>query len=82
MRRSSELAGQAGECSMFRAVRDVVHGFTLPSEQPAAVAPPLGSDGGGQMMMQPRQYPQQRPIMMPNMMGAGGGQPGPRDRLQ
>ena len=82
MRRSSELAGQAGECSMFRAVRDVVHGFTLPSEQPAAVAPPLGSDGPpAQMMMQARQYPQQRPIMMPNMMGAGG-QPGPRDRLQ
>ena len=87
MRRSSEVAAQAGDCSMFRAVRDVVHGFTLPTEQPPTVAPPLGSDGGapgGQMMMQQRQFPQQRPMggIMPGMMGAGGAQPGPRDRLQ
>ncbi|XP_043223029.1 mediator of RNA polymerase II transcription subunit 14-like [Amphibalanus amphitrite] len=85
MRRSSELAAQAGECSLFRAVHDVVHSFALPTEQPQAVAPPLGSDGGapgGQMMMQQRQYQQQRPMggMMPSMMGAG--QPGPRDRMQ
>ena len=87
MRRSSEMAAQSGECSMYRAVRDVVHGFTLPTEQPQTVAPPLGSDGGapgGQMMMQQRQYQQQRPMtgMMPSMMGGGAGQPGPRDRMQ
>ena len=87
MRRSSEMATQSGECSIFRAVRDVVQSFTLPTEQPQVVAPPLGSDGGapgGQMMMQQRQYQQQRTIagMMPNMMGGGAGQPGPRDRMQ